>query len=220
MPKPGDFFIGVTEFFAVLMPGAVLVFLLAPEFARQLPQAAPADEIQGWVAFLVASYIAGQLLYALGALLDPFYDHVYLRVRRRDHFKTARFFRTKPAKSADTDLEPTLLGRAYALADEDSEGTSLYDWILSLTRLRIPAAAAEIDRYQANSKLFRSLPFVFVVAAILMARDNVEGGVTAALLAAALSVYQYCELRWGATKRAYEYYLLFHRYPQVGTPKD
>ena len=79
--KPGDFFIGVTEFFSILLPGAAMGFI-ACQVASHVD--IPADHVlssllkmtdtPGWIAFLVASYVLGHVVASLGAQLDPLYD--------------------------------------------------------------------------------------------------------------------------------------------------
>jgi hypothetical protein len=133
---------------------------------------------------------------------------------------------------------------------DDSAGTNLYNWCLSLLRIREPAAAAEVDRLQADSKFFRSLTLAMVSAAVLVllvAIWGLIGGaalkwccpdadkakalpglqvVVAGMVAPAtawFSLKRYCKLRWDATERVYAYFLLFERYPRLrksGTASD
>jgi hypothetical protein len=60
--KPEDFFVGVIDFFAVLLPGALMSFVIA-DFARHhlFGKALPAiqGEAQGWVVFAFSSYLLG-----------------------------------------------------------------------------------------------------------------------------------------------------------------
>ena len=81
--KPNDFFIGVINFFAVLLPGAVLV-LFAIEPARGYLSSHSyllgstremfKGEVPRWIAFLVASYTLGHFVFMLGSPLDALYD--------------------------------------------------------------------------------------------------------------------------------------------------
>jgi hypothetical protein len=77
MTKPSDFFIGVLDFFAVLLAGASLVYLLLPLMVIGTPTVwLPATPTQAWVMFLVLAYIAGHLLHALGSCLLHRYVYV------------------------------------------------------------------------------------------------------------------------------------------------
>jgi hypothetical protein len=69
MPKPSDFFVGVMDFFAILLPGALVTALLdvsenALDFAGDRP-----GSTERWAAFLAAAYVLGHVLHAAGALL-------------------------------------------------------------------------------------------------------------------------------------------------------
>ena len=82
--KPSDFFLGAIEFFAILLPGVVLVILVpqssraefintvSPEFRE------PLGAIATGAALLAAGYIAGHALRGLGELLELlFYNSHY-----------------------------------------------------------------------------------------------------------------------------------------------
>jgi hypothetical protein len=91
--KPSDFFLTLTSFFAILLPGTMLAFLALgglPQPVPTIPAVLPGT-FGPWLAFLVASYLAGQLLYALGSwLLDPLYDWMDLGFKlpeRRERLK-------------------------------------------------------------------------------------------------------------------------------------
>jgi 8-oxo-dGTP pyrophosphatase MutT (NUDIX family) len=71
--EPKNFFIGVVDFFSVLLPGALLTWII------QEPQKEFFDRfysglsgIPKWVAFLFIAYVLGHLIFVIGALLDDF----------------------------------------------------------------------------------------------------------------------------------------------------
>lgn len=73
---PQKFFIGLMDFFSILLPGALLTWLLMGEvgpvvLGNRYAQLAGA---QAWAAFLFASYLFGHLVFLLGSWLDEFYD--------------------------------------------------------------------------------------------------------------------------------------------------
>lgn len=97
--KPGDFLIGVVNFFAILLPGAVAAFFgmgAAADYVAghqkifgEVPRGLFGDsggasilavashlfnDTRGWVVFAVASYLLGQFIYLLGSLLDELYN--------------------------------------------------------------------------------------------------------------------------------------------------
>jgi hypothetical protein len=69
------FFIGLMDVFSILLPGALLTYLLMGEvgpivLGDRYTQLAGA---QAWAAFLFASYLFGHLVFLLGSWLDEFY---------------------------------------------------------------------------------------------------------------------------------------------------
>ena len=63
--KPNDFFIGVLDFFAILLPGAITTAILAkwvgPRFLGSLILL-PTSESGEWAVFLACVYFLGHLL--------------------------------------------------------------------------------------------------------------------------------------------------------------
>ena len=223
MTKPSDFFIGVVDFFAVFLPGAVLVYILQPLVLTGAPKVwLPTTPTQAWVMFSVLAYIAGHLLHALGSwLLDKYiYGKLYVPRFRSSHARAAKLAKDPSALRKDTDAAETLLARVCLTTEINSTGTNYYDWCLSDVRMRCPAGATEVDRLQADSKFFRSMVFVFLIAALVSLR---EAAVWVSVGAAALTgfaLWRFCELRWTATKRVYEYYLLLEQRPVSGSSAD
>ena len=73
--KPADFFIGVVDFFAIILPGALLSYL-ALDAATQhvIGPITPAlkDATQGWVAFALSSYLLGHFASLIGAFIHGY----------------------------------------------------------------------------------------------------------------------------------------------------
>lgn len=198
--KPADFFIGVMEFFAILMPGAVLVYLLlamAPGLgAAALDPFEPASEVVKWSAFGVSAYVSGHLLHHVGSVLDHWYDKGYVRHKRR--FGDERLLRD---------------ARALVRADlgGDLEEISTFEWAGSWVRAHSDAAGAELERAGADAKFFRSL---CIVAAIGTPVFLVQMKVVAAVGSFALSWFSYrrfCRRRWDTAQRTYEYFVMLRR---------
>lgn len=195
--KPADFFIGVMEFFAILMPGAVLVYLLlvtAPGLgATALDPFKPASDVVKWFAYGVAAYVSGHLLHHVGSVLDGWYDKGYVRYKRR--FGDERLLRD---------------ARALVRADlgGDLEEISTFEWAGSWVRAHSDAAGAELERAGADSKFFRSL---CIVAAIGAPVFLVQIEVVASVGSFALSWFSYrrfCKRRWDTAQRTYEYFVM------------
>lgn len=73
---PQKFFIGLMDFFSILLPGALFTWLLMDEVGSVVlgDRYAKLDGAQAWATFLFASYLFGQLVFLLGSWLDEFYD--------------------------------------------------------------------------------------------------------------------------------------------------
>ncbi|AQR74864.1 hypothetical protein [Sphingomonas sp. LM7] len=197
MPKPNDFHIGVIEFFSILLPGALLTAALVgrfhPEFQEPL-RALLAPAGADWVAFALTSYAAGHFIFLVASLLDgQVYDRLKLWKRFRgggDHC----YARATAARE-----------RFFDTTEKDVPMNS-FAWAKSVLRLRAPAALSDVERYEADSKFFRSLVVVIPVAALLLATGPVVAALAAALTLA--SFFRYAERRYKSTEWAYRYLLV------------
>lgn len=70
--NPLKFFIGVMEFFSILLPGALLTWLLMGKVGPAVlgDRFAKLAGAQAWTAFLLASYLFGHQIFLLGTWLD------------------------------------------------------------------------------------------------------------------------------------------------------
>lgn len=198
--KPGDFFIGAMEFFSILLPGAVLAYLLAP-WASWLfgpLMRGPLGEAERWLAFAVAAYFLGHLLHHAAPFLDRWYDQRYVARKRRFG-------------------DETLYREAKKLAAQDlggvPEDVSVFQWAGSYVRLHSAAAGAEIERAGGESKFFRSLCLVGAIAALVFMFKGHIVGMAAAAALTAFSYWRFCDRRWQSTQRTYEYFVLLRRHP-------
>lgn len=196
--KPADFFVGAMDFFAIVMPGALLVFLLLPlnpyVFGPLLPSLS--DTALKWAAFAVGSYVFGHLLHHVGSVLDGWYDEGFARDKRR--FGAERLLQ-ESRKLVQDDL------------GKDLEDISTFEWAGSWVRAHNAAAAAELERAGGDSKFFRSLCIVAAIAVIVFLA---KGSGLAALASLALALFSYrrfCKRRWDATQRTYEYFVMLRR---------
>ena len=74
--EPQKFFIGLVDFFSILMPGALLAYL-GKDWAGSVLLGQPGFRLDGaeaWMVFLFASYLLGHFAFLLGTLLDVPYD--------------------------------------------------------------------------------------------------------------------------------------------------
>jgi hypothetical protein len=76
--KPGDIFVGIIDFFAILLPGALLSFVYAGlakdyVFGKALPEIPLDKGIVVATIFVVSAYVLGHFAFYLGSLLDDFF---------------------------------------------------------------------------------------------------------------------------------------------------
>jgi len=204
--KPADFFIGVMEFFAILMPGAMLAFLLIDcgtlLFGNSLPSLP--GTAGKWIAFLVASYVLGHLLHHLGGILDKWiYDRLYVKQWKRRNGEERLLTRTR-------ELMQEALGN-------DANMTSAFSWAGSFVRVHSDAAASELERGGADSKFFRSLSLVAIVAVVLLVSRCSFLAAGGAFVLFAFSLWRFCDRRWKASQLTYEYFILLTMDKRKGT---
>jgi ADP-ribose pyrophosphatase YjhB (NUDIX family) len=220
--EPQKFFIGVIDFFSVLLPGVVLTFFVKAPLWRLLEYKPGADEL---AIFLIVSYLLGHFIFLIGSPLD---DYVYDRV------KTATFAEQVANIAGGKELSPfwaRLLARAiikknvpqpvrqavkikeyYLDPLNASASINAFQWAKSQLTLDHPEALASVQRFEADSKFFRSL---FVVLCIvfpvnLWTHRHAHAVAFVMLLLAflallALAFWRYFDQRLKATNQAYWY---------------
>jgi hypothetical protein len=203
--SPKDFFIGITEFFSLLLPGALFVGLFTEE-AQAIASVLglPTDGFGAAVGFAVASYIAGHVLHAAGSLLDRAYDRWYSRPRR--------------SREGQPSLYTLALRLHHKMLGADMESVGVFSWSGSFVRVASPGAASEIEARSSESKFFRSLIPVLTAALIVIGwRIKHLGFVTATsgalvidLLLIVFAWRRYCLRRWDSVQLTYEYFVLLN----------
>jgi len=142
--KPSDFFIGVIDFFGILVPGATLLFLYRERLPEALKLHLGSDRATWWAAFLVGSYVVGHFLLGIGVPLNRLLR--FFRPESKDRF----YNEVKQAIKLPPGLRENRTDafyRAYSFVRMNNN----------------PAALAEIERQMADFKLFRGLTLVFLL---------------------------------------------------------
>jgi hypothetical protein len=70
--EPQKFFVGLVDFFSVLMPGGLLAYL-GKDLAAQALLGKYSYKLEGteaWMVFLFASYLLGHFIFLIGSVLD------------------------------------------------------------------------------------------------------------------------------------------------------
>ena len=146
--KPNDFFVGVIDFFGIIVPGAVLLNLRGEYLLSLLgQQMSPTSEtISYWIQFLIGSYLLGQILLGAGVPLNRLADKFW--PERKDKFYSE-------------------VSERIELPDAIKNRKNGFYRAFSFVRLKSGQALAEIERQAAEYKLFRSLSLVFLLDSLL-----------------------------------------------------
>jgi hypothetical protein len=145
--KPNEFFIGLLDFFAVLVPGLIFTFLFEKQISACLPGTIViSDSLPFWIAAFIIAYIVGQFIYGISALLD---DLIYAPLRplifpeSKDHaYKAADKIRLSIFETGKAPIQT-------------------FKWCKAIVEIEVPEIAMNISKLEAEQKFFRSF---FVVS--------------------------------------------------------
>jgi len=177
--------VGLVDFFAVLLPAALLAFLLK----GKIPPNINFPSTEGWVAFVFAAYLLGQFTYLVGAtFMDWLYDHTYML-----------YMKWWKGDALWTEATERIADKKRGMADK-------LKWIRAYVRLSSPDAAIEIERFEATSKFFRSLFIVLLVYAGYFVYPWQWHAFAATLGLLVLSFWRFCDQRWKFTELSCLYF--------------
>jgi ADP-ribose pyrophosphatase YjhB (NUDIX family) len=219
---PDKFFVGLFDFFSILLPGALLTYLLKGDIGPKLVGGRYGElaGTEGWAVFLVASYLAGHFVFLFSSWLldDHFYDPVrdatYMRQVRRLAKRGklspwwARALASLLFKKKDVDyalFQAEKLKEHRLACSEASSAINTFQWCKARLALGHPEAIANVQRFEADSKFFRS--FVIVLC-ILIPWGFAVKQPTISIVAAILllpALWRYAGQRSKATNQAYWY---------------
>lgn len=216
--EPEKLFLGVIDLFAVLLPGALLTFFAQDWLGPKL-LGDGYDQLEGataGLAFLVASYLAGHVLFLVGSLLD---ELVYDRIRTAtEDAQVKRFMDGKPLAGrprlfmarrlippySDEAVRTVVRIKERHLDPLGASGAvNAFQWSKATLSLGHPQAMTAVHRFEADSKFFRSL---MVLLGLLLPVVLWEGRLAVAGLVAVLGVlafWRYIDQRAKSINQAY-----------------
>jgi len=188
---PRDFSVGIVDFFAALLPGAIATWLalqyVDPADLRHWSIAiAVSNELVHGAALFLSSYILGHFVFLVGAALDPLYDQWRARAHPRGSDPTYQ--------AADT-LRRDL---SWQLGPTEAKGAlTTLKWARTYVLIHAPEARVEIDGFEANSKFFRSLVIIFGALSMhFLLREQQLGLAVASAILGSLSFWRFRDQRW------------------------
>ncbi|MCX6592249.1 MAG: hypothetical protein NTZ56_12065 [Acidobacteria bacterium] len=215
MPKPSELYLGVLDFFAVILPGAIAAAILQQAWGSAVLGTVvtlPKSETAQWAAFLVTAYLLGHLIFLVGSYVDPVYDKLRKRLnatRHRDGWLRHTAIPESLEKNQQAYVRATAI-RNSLLAPEDQPAVNSFQWARAVLISKNPAAAADVQRLEADSKFFRSFLVVSIFTGIACFEQahHIEAAVAFLLVIPCFA--RYCERRLKSTTQAYIHILTMH----------
>lgn len=175
--EPQKFFIGLMDFFSILMPGALLTYLVIGSVG-EASSGGLFKKIQGVEAlavFLFASYLLGHLIFLLSSWLDELYDWARRQTLNKQIMRLAHQDKLAPKPlriliwlvfKGERDIAVDRAGkiRQQALKPLNAkDAINTFQWCKAWLNDSKSESLAVIQRFEADSKFFRCLAVVSVV---------------------------------------------------------
>lgn len=218
--EPQKFFIGVIDFFSILLPGAILTFAAKNKIGPLLFGSSYGELVgtAGWIAFLFSAYLLGHFIFLIGSCLDArLYDRIrnatheaHIRCLSRGEALPARWAsaaaRLLMKENVDRALTQAIrlknhyLGRLGA-----SSAVNAFQWSKARLTLEYPEAMAAVQRFEADSKFFRSLVVVLAILIPVIAVNHQPLLAAVAAIMLVLAFWRYVDQRVKASTQTYWY---------------
>lgn len=220
--EPQKFFVGLIDFFAVWIPGALLTYFLSygpvAFLAGKTTEFKELHDPKTVIVFLFASYLLGHFIFLVGSLIldgcvyEPIRTATPSRLTKRlakgksCSGKLARFLATwLVKKDADVAVDRAKkIKKHYLDPLEASSAVNAFQWCKARLMLEKPQALETVQRFEADSKFFRSL---LIVLGILLVWALIWNWllIVALVPLIVLAFWRYIEQRLKATNQAFWY---------------
>jgi 8-oxo-dGTP pyrophosphatase MutT (NUDIX family) len=217
--EPKNVFVGLIDFFSILLPGAVLTYILKEDMQGLFLRSSTTQfsDVEGWAVFLFSSYLLGHFISLLGSKIDDVYDYLRNAIDANQIEKLAKAepISWPPARWVANLIFGREDNRALNLAVRikeyylkqlyDTKAVNTFQWGKARLALEAPEAAASAQRFEADSKFFRSL-FVVLIILLLWGLGKwppLTFGILIFMTAGAF--YRYAEQRLKSTNQVYWY---------------
>jgi chromate transport protein ChrA len=196
--KPGDFLFGIVEFLAFIVPGMIFCLTL-PDILTKLPDFLnyKGKEMSSlaWITLILLSYIAGHFLHHLSALIfNPIYKWGYYRRKRKKHLEF---------------LEATEVSIKKIIPQHKD----LFRIVDAYIRCNRQNVLSEIDKAEANSKLFRALSLLSLYLCFYFYHN--VWMIFALIVLSGLSFNKFAHQRWTHRLLCYEYFCILNQSNKV-----
>lgn len=217
--EPPNLFIGLMDLFSVLLPGALLTYLFMDDVGPAALGPAKYDRLEGAeaiTAFLISSYLVGHLIFLIASgLLDEFYDSA-----RRHALNSQLLLFARKGKLLPWLVRAVLwvifkrernlaVGRASAIKEKmlaplhAKDAVNTFQWSKSFLTKEHPESMVAVQRFEADSKFFRSLVVVLIILVVYWLLHGLWPKVFVGLGLILLALWRYMEQRLKSTNQAY-----------------
>lgn len=161
--KPSDLFIGLIDFFSVLLPGFCVVCIIS---SRTIIHKNFFSEPNTWIYYAIGSYIVGHIVYAISGLWKKSLNSWMII-----QFYSKKGWLRKLFKNMSEARGISLIEQAEKIKNECfknesySQDIKLYDWIIILMTKEDFELTSVTNRLEADSNFFRSFTIVCIVLA-------------------------------------------------------
>jgi ADP-ribose pyrophosphatase YjhB (NUDIX family) len=220
--NPQKFFIGVVDFFAVIVPGALLTYFVKDDLGNWLLGCKQYSEIPSgntgvWI-FIFSSYLLGHFVFLLGSYLFDNYLYNNLRTATYNqeierlasghllHSGISRDLAALLFKKEDdiTVRLAVLIKESYLSPLRASDAVNAFQWAKAYLSIECPALMVNINRFEADSKFFRSLAVVLLILLPWGFFRNLSVALICLPLFM-LALWRYVDQRAKSTSQAYWY---------------
>jgi hypothetical protein len=214
---PQKFFIGLMDFFSILLPGTLLTWLLMGEVSPAVlgDRYANLAGAQAWAAFLFASYLFGHLVLLLGSWLGELCDWARRYTLNTQIALLARRGRLLPwlaraliwlvfkrERNLAVDRAGKIRQQAFgALQARDAINT--FQWCKALLNAESPASLVVVQRFETDSKFFRRFTVVLLILLATWPRQHQWplAGIPVVLALHLLALWRCMEQRFKVTNQ-------------------
>ncbi len=216
--EPQKFFIGLIDFFSILLPGALLTYVLKENGALSLfGNSFTIEESEGLAVFLFSSYLLGHFIFLIGAFfLD---DYVYDNIR--NHTPAKQIEKIVKEKSVsnwflrflagifftnyiDASIKKILKIKEYYLGPLDATSSiNAFQWSKVRLNLEYPGVLTTIQRFEADSKFFRSFVVVLLVLLPFVIINGEWGIIVISILMIVFALWRYINQRAKSIMQTY-----------------
>lgn len=229
---PQKLFVGVIDLFAVLIPGVLLTYFLSPQLGTAILGEAQYAALakDNWLAIFLSSFILGHFTFLIGSLLidKPLFDPLrnanytnpinHLAHGRKLSCRVTRLLASFMVSDKANDALETVLEIKRARLGTRDNSINAFQWCRTRLALENPSALARVERFEADSKFFRSFVVILPILAVIGFSTASAAMVIASVSLLPLAFWRYVDQRIKAINQAYWFVIALEPSKETSTP--